>query len=217
MKAELGERQNIAWFKLAEFVTRGEKERALSLFRLLTHSFADQAFIKKLEAEILASFDDEQAFSEYIQAAHLYRTKGQSVEAVSIYETLVIFQPDRSEYCEKIISLFNELGHKEKKVQYQKQLCFLFLAQERVDKAIAVFEKMEGLNDVEKLSFFQSIVLKAVQNRYPQQAIITTYLHKALEGLLRFAGEIELNRFLASLEALNAVWHKDAVAYLREF
>jgi tetratricopeptide (TPR) repeat protein len=217
MKAELGERQNIAWFKLAEFVTRGEKERALSLFRLLTHSFADQAFIKKLEAEILASFDDEQAFSEYIQAAHLYRTKGQSVEAVSIYETLVIFQPDRPEYCEKIISLFNELGHQEKTTQYQKQLCSLFLTQERVDKAIAVFEKMNGLDDVEKLSFFQVIVLKAIQNRYPQQAVITAYLHKALEGLLRFAGDTELNRFLTSLEALNALWYKDAVAYLKEF
>ncbi len=217
MKAELGERQSIAWFKLSEFVTRGEKERALSVFRLLTHSFADQAFIKKLEAEILASFDDKQAFSEYIQAAHLYHNKGQPVEAVSIYETLVVFQPDRSEYCEKIISLFNELGHKEKIIQYQKQLCSLFLEQQRVDKAIAVFEKMDGLDDVEKLSFFQVIVLKAVQNRYPQQAIITNYLHKALEGLLRFAGEVELNRFLASLEALNAVWHKDAVAYLKEF
>lgn len=217
MKAELGERQNIAWFKLAEFVTRGEKERALGLFRLLTHSLADRAFIKKLEAEILASFDDEQAYSEYIQAAHLYRTNGQSVEAVSIYETLVIFQPDRSEYWEKIISLFNELGHKEKTTQYQKQLCSLFLSQERVDKAIAVFEKMDGLDDVERLFFLQAIVLNAVKNRYPQQVVITSYLQKVLEGLLRFAGEVELNRFLTSLEALNAVWYKDAVAYLKEF
>jgi len=217
MKSELGERQSIAWFKLAEFVTRGEKERALSLFRLLTHSFADQAFIKKLEAEILASFDDGQAFSEYIQAAHLYRSKGQPIEAASIYETLVVFQPDRPEYCEKIISLFNELGHKEKTIQYQKQLCSLFLAQDRVDKAIAVFEKMEGLDDVEKLSFFQAIVFYAVKNRYPQQTIITAYLHKALEGLLRFSGETELNRFLTSIEALNAVWHKDALAYLLKF
>lgn len=217
MKAELGERQSIAWFKLAEFVTRGEKERALSLFRLLTHSFADRAFIKKLEAEILASFYDEQALSEYIQAAHLYRNNGQAVEAVSIYETLVVFQPDRPEYCEKIISLFYELGHKEKIVFYQKQLCSLFLKQERVDKAIAVFEKMDGLNDVEKLFFLQAIVFHAVKNRYPQQAIITAYLHRVLEGLLRFAAETELNCFLTSLEGLNAVWHKDAITYLKEF
>lgn len=217
MKAELGERQNIAWFKLAEFVTRGEKERALSLFRLLTHSFGDRAFIKKLEAEILASFDDEQAFSEYIQAAHLYRNNGQSVEAVSIYETLIIFQPERAEYCEKIITLFEELGHKEKMTQYQKHLCTLFLTQGRVDKAITVFEKMDSIDDVEKLSFLQMIVLNAIKNRYPQQVIITSYLHRVLEGLLRFAGETELNRFLTSLQALNAVWHKDALTYLKEF
>ncbi len=216
MKAEVGERQNIAWFKLAEFVTRGEKERALGLFRLLTHSFDDRAFIKKLEAEILASFDDEQAFSEYLQAAHLYRVNGQSIEAVSIYETLVIFQPDRPEHHEKVIILFEELGNREKVLQYQKQLCTLFLTQNRVDKAIAVFERMDSLNDGEKLEFLQAIVLNAVKNRYPQQALVTGYLHRVLDGLLRFAGETELNRFLASVEALNGVWHKDAMAYLRQ-
>ena len=139
MKIEAGGRQNIAWFKLAEFVTRGEKERALSLFRLLIHSFDDRAFIKKLEAEILASFDDDQAFSEYLQAAHLYRSNGQSIEAVSIYETLVAVQSDRPEYYEKVIILFEELGNQDKVIQYQKQLCKLFLTHNRVDKAIAVF------------------------------------------------------------------------------
>lgn len=216
MKTEVGEKQNIAWFKLAEFVTRGEKERALGLFRLLTYSFADRAFIKKLEAEILASFEDEQAFSEYLQAAHLYRTNGQSIEAVSIYETLVMFQSDRPEHYEKVIILFSELGNGEKVLQYQKQLCTLFLKQNRVDKAIVIFETMNGLNDIEKLDFLQAIVLNAVKNRYPQQALVTGYLHRALDGFLRFAQEPDLNRFLTSVEALNNVWHKDAVAYLRQ-
>ena len=36
MKAISCEKQSIAWFKLAECVERGEKERALNLFRLLT-------------------------------------------------------------------------------------------------------------------------------------------------------------------------------------
>lgn len=216
MKTEVGEKQTIAWFKLAEFVTRGEKERALGLFRLLTHSFDNRAFIKKLEAEILASFDDEQAFSEYLQAAHLYRINGQSIEAVSIYETLVFFQSDRAEHYEKVITLFGELGNNEKVLQYQKQLCILFLTQNCVGKAIVVFEKMNGLNDGEKLEFLQAIVLNSIKNRYPQQALVTGYLHRALDGLLRFAGETELNRFLASVEALNGVWHKDAIAYLRQ-
>jgi len=217
MKAEVGERKNIAWFKLAEFVTRGEKERALGLFRLLTHSFEDRAFIKKLEAEILASFSDEQAFAEYLQAAHLYRANGQLIEAVSIFETLTLFQPERSEHYEKVIAIFHELNNQEKVLSYQKQLCSLFVHQDRPDRAFAVFEKMNGLNDVERLSLQQGLVLSAVKNRYPQQALITNHLHRTLDGLLRFAGETELNKFLASLQVLNAVWHKDAVDYLKQF
>ena len=75
---------------------------------------------------------------------------------------------------------------------------------------------MDGLNDGEKLEFLQTIVLNAVKNRYPQQAIVTGYLYRVLDGLLRFAGETELSRFLTSVEALNVMWHKDAITYLKQ-
>ena len=41
---------SVAWFKLAEFVTRKEKERAFGVYRLLSHSIADRAFAAQLEA-----------------------------------------------------------------------------------------------------------------------------------------------------------------------
>ena len=49
---------SLAWFKLAEFVTRGEKERALSIFRLLAHSIRHDALVVQLEGDILLAFDD---------------------------------------------------------------------------------------------------------------------------------------------------------------
>ncbi len=218
MKVEMGEKQSIAWFKLAEFVSRGEKERALSLLRLLTHSFHDKAYSKKLAAEILASFDDELAFAEYVQAALLYRAQGDLIEAVWIYEFLTVMQPEAAEYFEKVITLFQELKNTEKILQYQKQLCELLLSKGRVDKGITVFEEMEQQLDAhEKLLFTQKIVLAALTHRYPHQEMVTSYLKKTLEGFLRFSGESELTKFLSSLQALNGIWHKDAVMYLREF
>ena len=72
MKTVSPEKQNVAWFKLAECVGRGEKERALSLFRLLTYSIEDRAFTKKLEADILVFFEESGALIPYLQAAHLF-------------------------------------------------------------------------------------------------------------------------------------------------
>lgn len=216
MKSEMGVRQTIAWFKLAEFVTRGEKERALSLFRLLTHSFDDKAFIKKLGAEILASFDDTQAFVEYVQAAHLYKAQGDVVEAVAIYELLTLLQPSVIDHFEKVITFFHEMGNELKVLQYQKQLCELMLCQGKIDKGIAVLKKMEpSLDEREKLFFFKKIVQESLIHRYAQQAVITEYLEKSLEGLLRFAGESDLNQFLMTVQGLNGMWHKDALAYVQ--
>lgn len=216
MKKIIGEKQSVAWFKLSEFVGRGEKERALSLFRLLTHSLSDQAFIKKLEAEILVQFEDEQALPIYVHAAHLYRLKGDLVEAVSIYETLVTLEPERTEYLEKVVTFFHELDNQSKRISYQKLLCQAFLAKGWLDKSAQVFEKINtSFNGIEKLSYHQAFVVSALKNRYPQQEAITSHLEKALDGHLRFSPAAELSQFLVTVQELNAVWHKDAVAYLQ--
>lgn len=215
MKVE--ETQSLAWFKLAEFVGRGEKERALSLFRLLTHSLSDKAFIKKLQAEILASFDDIQASYEYIQSAYLYSHDGQTIEAVSIYQHLFLENPESVEYIEKIISLFKELDNQKKVIVYQKKLCSLFLQKKQVGKAVVVFEVMQNsLDDLQKLMFEKDIVLCAVKTQFPNRDIVDSYLKKALDRFMRFSQEFELQSFLSSLEALNKLWHKDALTYLNQ-
>jgi hypothetical protein len=39
----------VAWFKLADLITRKEKEKALNLYRLLSHSFEDRAYALQVE------------------------------------------------------------------------------------------------------------------------------------------------------------------------
>ncbi len=60
MKQVPSGKYTIAWFKLAECVSRGEKERALGVYRLLSHSLDDSALVCQLEGDIFLSFNDKQ-------------------------------------------------------------------------------------------------------------------------------------------------------------
>ena len=64
-KIENSQKYSIAWFKLAECVGRKEKERALAVYRLLSHSIGDEALTTHLEGDILLSFDDDVAIAKY--------------------------------------------------------------------------------------------------------------------------------------------------------
>jgi tetratricopeptide (TPR) repeat protein len=85
---------NIAWFKLAEFVSRGEKERALTVYKLLMHSITDQAFAYQLEGDILLAFDDDAAIEKYHLAANIYKKNGNYQKAIAVYEHVALFKND---------------------------------------------------------------------------------------------------------------------------
>ncbi|MBP6870217.1 hypothetical protein KBC04_05015 [Candidatus Babeliales bacterium] len=85
---------NIAWFKLADFISRGEKERALSVYKLLMHSITDQAFAYQLEGDIFLAFDDDAALDSYHQAANIYKKNGDYRKAIAVYEHVALFKND---------------------------------------------------------------------------------------------------------------------------
>lgn len=118
MKKVSQNKQSVAWFKLAECVDRGEKEKALSFFRLLTHSYNELAFIKKLEADILTFFQDSNADNSYEEAALLYAKAGKLFEAALIYEHLLLESPHNTLYKAKTIEFFYNSGHQVKAASY---------------------------------------------------------------------------------------------------
>lgn len=118
MKMASQNKQSVAWFRLAECVDRGEKEKALAYHRLLTHSYSDRAFIKKLEADILTFFQDTQAITIYEQAADLYIKQEKLFEAALLYEYLLLLHPLHEHYKRKVVELFSQLGHTEKIALY---------------------------------------------------------------------------------------------------
>ena len=72
---------SIAWFKIADVMARGEKERTLSIYRLFAHSIRHEAVVAQLEGDILRTFNDPNAVHAYVKAAGLYQKNGEHVLA----------------------------------------------------------------------------------------------------------------------------------------
>ena len=89
MKETVQNKRSLAWFKLTEFVVRGEKERALGIYRLLALSIDNKAFAQQLEGDLLLAFDDPVAEEKYLEAAQLYLEAQQPAIATAIYEHLI--------------------------------------------------------------------------------------------------------------------------------
>ena len=214
MKQYVGEK-SVAWFKLAECIGRGEKERALGLYRLLTYSFEDQAFVKKLEAEIIATFDKELAAKEFVHAAHLYFSRGDVKETLFIYELLHEMFPEKIEYIERLIDLTASYSYQDRLLFYQQQACSLFLQDGKCAKAAELLSVLkEHLDGKAYVQLTQLFVCKALEFKVANQSLVTYYLHETLATYLRFGFDRELQQYMASLQVLSAVWHQDAVTYL---
>ena len=124
---------SVAWFRLSELITRGEKEKALNLYRLISHSFDDKAYVLQVEGDILWSFEDAAALEKYKQAAFLYEKEKKATAATAIYEHLLILEPKNYNYLLQLITLYTKLDWWEKLKLHFNNL-FELLKKEEVSK-----------------------------------------------------------------------------------
>ena len=117
MKHMQADKYTIAWFKIADCVSRGEKERALGVYRLLSHSFNDDALSRQLEADIYLSCNEqERAVSLYRQAIEGYKKSKRFVEAAALYEHLIFLLPHDSALKREIMLCYHEIAHMNAKI-----------------------------------------------------------------------------------------------------
>ncbi len=100
--------KSLAWFKLAEFVQRGEKERALGIYKLLALSLENLAFAYQLEGDILLAFDDQDAKGKYFQAVEIYLNQHNIMAATGILNHLVLLEPTNLTYWQKLTEIYCE-------------------------------------------------------------------------------------------------------------
>ena len=112
MKQMQFNKNTIAWFKIAEYVSRGEKERALGVYRLLSYSFNDDAVARQLEADIYFSFGEcDSAIVLYRQAMDLYQKSNRVLEAVAVGEHLIVMSPHDMPLRRDVIRLYISLDN----------------------------------------------------------------------------------------------------------
>lgn len=131
---------SVAWFKIAELISRGEKEKALNLYRLLSHSFEDRAYVLQVEGDILWAFEDEAAIDRYKRAAEVYRKERKIACAVAVYEHLLTLQPKQYEHLARLVVLYAELKWTERLTESFNFLLDIFdsndISQEAMHKAV---------------------------------------------------------------------------------
>lgn len=116
---------SVAWFKLAELITRREREKALSVYRLLSHSFACKAYALQLEADILWSLDDKAAPEKYRQAAFLYHKEKLWIDAAGICENLYALNNNDVEVLVYLVRYYALLQWPDRFLIRIKNLCVL--------------------------------------------------------------------------------------------
>jgi tetratricopeptide (TPR) repeat protein len=217
MKQVEAESYNIAWFKLADCIARGEKERALGVYRLLSHSLDDSALACQLLGDILRSFQDERALKKYEEAAELYRSQNRVIEAAAVYEHLRSLDPEQKEYRLQLIELYQQLAIRSKVTHYVADLITLLLVNNEWHQAIEMVLRYETAGDVafcarlhEQLLFH----LAATKEVLPDTAMV--HAKKAIDAWAECNDIKAIAQLLSRLESINKKVAQHAQTYWQE-
>jgi len=210
------DKYNLAWFKLAECVARGEKERALGVYRLLSHSIADQAYALQLEGDLLLAFKDELAYDKYRAAIAWYHKANRLQEATAIGEHMALLCPHDSEVVELLLNLYQNLESLEKVVHYGGVLVDIFVTNQQFDNIESTIQRYAApLTPTNKTRLYKEVVRRYVRNKRGPKDVGVALLHTLLLFLIDAHNEPELHLFLDELETLHPGYYQEACAFIQ--
>ena len=218
MKHLNAEKYNVAWFRLAECVSRGERERALGVYRLLSHSVGSDALAKQLFGDLLLCFDDKEgAIQKYKESAQMYKKRGEAIEAIAVFEHLITLNPEDKDDIFDLCVLYADIQMIFKIVYHVDNL----IKNNRLDFAARIIKKYEDkFCDKEYFLFNQKLTLAMIKDRTKVHDFIIEQLEKTLDLFLECEqGNLEsegLSDFLFKLELEGENFYQHACEYLQE-
>ena len=201
MKQVGAEKYNIAWFKLADCIARGEKERALGVYRLLSHSLDDKALACQLHGDILLSFNDDQAQEKYLQAAQLYQEDNRIVQAAAVYEHLVSMNPNAIEYKKVLVVLYQHLGIVSKVQEYGLNIIIYFIEMKDWHNAMASVDTYESYGEDEYKALLCSKLALPLMNVGHDMKDI--YAQRAIDAWRQANNKQAMQEFLKAIKSLD--------------
>ena len=217
MRQEQSGKRNVAWFTLAECVSRGEKERALGVYRLLSHSLDDSAVIAQLEGDLLWAFNDTTALEKYYIAASRYQHDGRYREALTVLEHSRTLSPT-SRYClEQLIELALLIHSEERLIEYIREYS------DRVDDHDSYLFSCAALGKTQSVDLKQSflllkiaLVLRASVIEAIPTASVIPLLQEVAQACLLSSDERQLQRLIVTLEQNSSFYHQQLLDYLAD-
>lgn len=212
------DKYNVAWFKLAECVSRGEKERALGVYRLLSHSFDDLAFASQLEGDILFSFEDRiGAIAKYDQAIALYKKSNRLLEAAAVCEHVITMAPVTAEYIRIVVDIYKKLRLTDRVVTYLQMLFALTLGHDDVTNARQLLEELDQYADAHTTVIErQELIFACLRDSSCDIEPLRVHIEHVLDGLLELDDQVALQQFLTHVEAAHQGASEHAHAYLAQ-
>lgn len=213
MRLLASESYNVAWFKLADFIARGEKERALTVHRLLMHSIQDEALPYQLEGDILLAFDDVAALDRYHIAANLYKKAGKIQQAISLYEHVSLFKEDER-ILEALFDVYFSLKNETGMLDTFSRLAKVCLQNNKFNFILNLFHRNllrvpESLQGLLGIRFVRALILYDEKNKQ-----ISMYMNQTIDMLEQQNKKEDLYMFLSQLEGLNKLLYENAQAYI---
>lgn len=164
MKLISSEKYSVAWFKLAEFVGRGEKERALGIYKLLAHTVDDRAFALQLKGDLLLAFADAQAIEIYHEAVKLYSNEQRYIQASALYEHLLLLCPDRIDFRIQLVSIYKHLASDKKILKHLTELSFILSTNYKFEEANNLLREYQ-LEDEQIAYVHQQCAINLLKNK----------------------------------------------------
>ena len=208
------DKYNVAWFKLAEFVARGEKERALGLYRLLVHSFNDKALAIQLEGDILLSFNDAEAVECYQRAAEQYVIEEKITQAAAVHEHILMLKADCAFSIKKLLEFYEGRNKAIRVLELLEMLSAVLVAKRNYHEVTSLIEKYEAhFSSSQLLPVYKKIVITSAQEDFCDENVVFC-LHKALDELIDNTQEMQ--KFMESIKAMNEKLYHKACEYLKK-
>lgn len=215
MKLLSSDSYNIAWFKLADFVARGEKERALSVYKLLMHSVADAALSYQLEGDILLAFNDDVALEKYHLAANMYKKNGKFQKAIAVYEHVTLFKEDVT-ILEALLDTYDLLKQQNGIIDAYARFAAVAARHGNIGLLINKLHAFLIHNNQVLMAELYACTVITLLLHNAQNSHITIYLQQALEGYVLHDKVHCMNKFLEKLKATDKVYHQKAIDYLQK-
>lgn len=209
------DKYTVAWFKLAECVAKGEKEKAFGVYRLLMHSLEDKAYAYQLEGDLLGAFQDDRALEKYEHAAELYVANQRWKEAIALYEELALMNPDNVRAVHCLLELYSKYKKPEQCVSKILRLALTFYEKRKWDYIEQLVDTLaECTITTQDLQQCSSFCLLMITHNNLESRVIEKIVCKTTAYALMQTNNNQLSQFLTQLEQVNSNWYECAQNYI---